>query len=179
MKLRHIVVAAAWGASLATSPAFAQAVFTEATSTEVFAAPPAEGVVKCRGNVAPTGNFFTPCPAGVGGTIRGRLIYYAESVSIPALNGFTTVVTNINFDADGTGPMWGTFEWVLTQPPGGSFSGTFTGSVNLITGALDVKLVGHGQGDVEGLQVMGNDVHSSYGVPGIVTFRVLNPGGKR
>ena len=179
MKLRHILVAAAWGASLATSPAFAQAVFTQLTAQEVLAAAPAEGAVKCHGNVAPIGNIFAPCPTGVGGTIRGRLIHYAEIVSDPALNGFSTVVANINFDADGTGSMWGTFEWVLTQPPGGSFSGTFTGSVNLVTGALDVKMVGHGQGDVEGLQVMGNDVHSSYGAPGIVTFRVLNPGGKR
>jgi len=43
---------------------------------------------------------------------------------------------------------------------------------------LQVQLVGHGQGDVEGLQVKGDDVHTAYLQPGVVTFRVLNPGGK-
>jgi len=179
MKLHRSLLAAGCVGLLYVTPAAAQAVFTELIASETFAASPVEGVVNCRGQVMPTGNFYAPCGLGVPGTIRGRQIFYLETVAgHPELNGLNTVIANINFDENADGRMWGTFEWTLLQPPGGSFAGTFAGTVNLTSGALQVKLIGHGQGDVEGLQVKGDDVHTAYLQPGVVTFRVLNPGGK-
>jgi hypothetical protein len=179
MKLHRVLLAAGCVGFLYVAPATAQSVFTELTAIETFAAQPIEGVVNCRGQVLATGNFYVPCGLGVPGTIRGRQIFYLETVpGHPELNGLNTVVANINFDENAEGRMWGTFEWILLQPPGGSFAGTFAGTVNLTSGALQVKLVGHGQGDVEGLQAKGDDVHTEYLQPGVVTFRLFNPGGK-
>jgi hypothetical protein len=176
----HLVALAAACAMLTSVPVAAQSIFTSFSRTETFLPPgspfpPAEGTVKCQGGAAPTGNFYVPCGIGVPGSIRGRVVYALETTTIPALHGLARIVANINFDRDGQGPMWGTFELALTQ--GGAVEGTYTGSVDLTNSTMRLKVVGHGEGGaLDGAQVMFDDVHQESPF-GTLQGRVLDPGG--
>jgi hypothetical protein len=140
--------------------------------------PPQEGVVNCHGNTAPTGNFQFPCGPGVGGTIRGRIVHSTVVTTDPRIGGSQVIVTNVNFDRNGEGPMWGTFEMQL--PDGGVIAGSFHGTAQLSSVTLDLDGVGHGTGGAaDGLQLKFSDVHSvPPPTPGVLVIRVLNPGGK-
>jgi hypothetical protein len=181
MNLRLVTLAAAC-AMLTSVPVAAQSTFTSFSGTETILPPgspfpPAEGVVKCQGGAPPTGNFYIPCGIDVPGSIRGRVVYALESTTIPALQGLARIVVNVNFDRDGQGPMWGTFE--LAVADGGTVEGSYTGHVDLASSTMRLKVVGHGDGGaVDGVQVMFDDVHQ--GSPfGTLQGRVLDPGGAR
>src|SRR5512138_261254 len=114
MKLNNVVLAAACAAALSAGSAVAQAVFLDVQGTEMFVSH-IEGVVNCRGGVEPTGDFFSPCGLGIPGTIRNRQV--GSQVTFPSpfgqFSGASNIVVNVNFDKDGQGPMWGTFELAL------------------------------------------------------------------
>jgi hypothetical protein len=179
MKLHDVVLAAACAASLSAGSATAQAVFIDAQAVEVFQSF-AEGVVNCRGNAQPSGDFFMPCGAGIPGTIRDRAV--SSQVTFPPpyaqFSGVNSIVLNVNFDQDGQGPEWGTFELALSG--GGVIEGTFIGTANITNLTVDLNAVGHGTGGVaEGLQFKISDVHDTPMVPvGDLQVRILNPGGK-
>jgi hypothetical protein len=178
MKLRHAALVAAC-ALLTSAPIAAQFVFTSVTGTETLLPPgspfpPVEGVVNCHGAAVPTGNFYYPCGVGTAGSIRGRVLYALETTSYPGLHGLARIVANINFDRDGQGVMWGSFD--LAVPEGGAFEGTYTGHVDVTNVTLRLKIVGHGTGGaVDGLQIMHEDVHDASPF-GALQGRVLAPG---
>jgi hypothetical protein len=179
MKLQNVVLAAACAASLGAGSARAQAVFIDAQAVEVFQSF-TEGVVNCRGSAQPTGNFFLPCGAGIPGTIRDRAVSSQVIFSPPysQFSGVNTIVVNVNFDKDGRGHMWGTFELALSG--GGVVEGTYMGNANVTNLTVDLNAVGHGAGGVaEGLQFKISDVHDTPMSPvGELQVRILNPGGK-
>ena len=178
MKLRFVAVAAACAASLNLGSAGAQAVFTHVTGQEFFNGF-AEGVVNCRGSVQPSGQFFLPCGEGIPGSIRGRRVSAIEVSSDPRVNGTEVIVVNSNFDANGEGPMWGTFE--LTLAAGGVVEGTYSGTANVLNSTMQLEVIGHGRdGVADGLQYKVDDVHDvPYGLsPGTLSIRILGPGGK-
>ena len=178
MKFRFVHLAVVCAASLSVGSAAAQATFTNITGSEYFIQIE-EGVVNCQHGVTPTEIPNNPCGDGVRGTIRGRQITALEFFSDPRFNGVATIVSNINFDRNGAGQTWGTFELFLNADDG-VFEGTYTGTVDFKTGALDLELVGHGQGGIaEGLQLKADDVHLSPPPnPGTLLGRLLSPGGK-
>jgi hypothetical protein len=81
------------------------------------------------------------------------------------LSGIRTSVLNANLDKDGSGPMWGTIRFELTDPTQGArwgcglmtptcaFEGAFTGQmVGFVM--TEVHMTGYGvQGAVEGMRV--------------------------
>jgi hypothetical protein len=179
MKLQTVVLAAACAAVFSAGSATAQAVFIDAQAVEVLQSH-SEGVVNCRGNAQPSGNIYLPCGAGIPGTVRDRVVSATVTFASPysQFSGVDTIVVNVNFDENGEGPMWGTFELALTG--GGVVEGTYMGSANVTDGTLDLKVVGIGSGGVaEGLQFKATDVHDTPGSPvGNMQVRILNPGGK-
>jgi len=98
--------------------------------------------------------------------------YYSQ------FSGLSTIVVNVNFDQDGRGPMWGTFELALTG--GGTFEGTYIGNANITNLTVDLMVVGNGAGGVaEGLQLRVSDVHDTpFNPVGNMEVRILTPGGK-
>lgn len=82
------------------------------------------GSVKCPGH-QPTGNPLEPCPAGSRIQIRDFTYVSRVNASDPALSGWMTVVSNANWDANATGPMWGTAS--LAVDAGGTWDGTWQG----------------------------------------------------
>lgn len=56
--------------------------------------------------------------------IRGGILLANEWATDPRLIGLNTIVLNANLDADGTGPMWGTFS---IKNEAGGWEGTFAG----------------------------------------------------
>ena len=177
MNMHKLAIALACTATLFAGPAAAQSTFQTINGKEFFTGHD-EGVVNCRGSVQPTGDFFAPCGAGVPGTIRDRLVYALVLMGDPRFNGRQVITSNVNFDANGEGPMWGTFE--LSLFAGGTVAGSFSGRVELGTVTMELDAVAHGNGGaVEGLQFKIADVHSSSPpAPGDLLIRVLNPGGK-
>jgi hypothetical protein len=179
MKFRNAMLAVACAASLHVGIAGSQAAFVDAQGVEIFRSH-AEGIVNCRGGVEPTGDFFQPCGPGVPGTIRDREVF-AQVVVLPphsAFSGFSTIIANVNFGHDGTGPMWGTFRLELTA--GGVIEGTFSGKTNIGDLTMTLESVAHGKGGVaEGLHFRIDDVHGTPFYPvGDLQIRILNPGGR-
>jgi hypothetical protein len=81
--------------------------------------------VECPGN-EPTGNPVQPCPAGGRTHIRNTIIMSRFVSSTPPLSdGWFRIAANANFDADFTGPQWGTY--ILTLDEGGTIAGVFQG----------------------------------------------------
>lgn len=115
------------------------------------------GTVLCPGN-EPTGDPAQPCPPGSRLHIRNSTIISRVDSSNPALSGNMTVVINANFEADTTGPTWGTFSIALDA--GGTWDGTFEGrrvrEGNHWVAPLHVSGQGTG-GAVDGMHLMAVD----------------------
>ena len=175
MNLRHALLLAACASSLGAGSAGAQAVFTDAQGQEIFFNH-VEGVVNCQGRAPALVDFFMPCGPGVSGTIRGRTVYAYLLLPGTPFNGISTIQVNVNFDGDGKGPIWGTFQTNLFGNAG-TIEGTYTGKANITDLTMDLKAVGHGSGPAaDGLQFKIEDVHATPGSPyGDVQVRVLNP----
>jgi len=141
------------------------------------------GVVTCPGH-EPTGNPLQPCPAGSRLTIRDEKFVSRLESSGPGLSGWMTVELNANWDADYTGPAWGTFSIALDG--GGSWDGTWQGRRMLEDGTwvIPLHVVGHGTGGtVEGLQFTAVDrivsvFPNSIAYIGTIEGRVVDPHAK-
>lgn len=113
---------------------------------------PTAAEVKCFSGT-PTG-AYPPCSSGKA-RIRGLRLISLQTATDPRVGGVRTTVFNANLDAEGSGPVWGT--WKL-ESPGGDFEGTYTGALGGYAVGGHVRVVGHGsEGLVEGLQVRALD----------------------
>jgi hypothetical protein len=87
--------------------------------------------------------------------VRGRLTIAEWFATDPRLTFKANVTTNGNFDANGNGPMSGTFESMDSSSSSGKWIGHWHGEV---TDNLNFRLmhtgVGRGTGAYEGLQVI-------------------------
>lgn len=79
--------------------------------------------IQCPG-YEPTGNPVQPCPTGSRTHIRNT-IFNSRFESPDTGGGWFRIVANSNFDADFTGPQWGTY--TLTYDAGGVAEGIFHG----------------------------------------------------
>lgn len=138
------------------------------------------GTVRCPGN-EPTGDPMQPCPPGSRTHIRGfKFISRVESTD-SKLSGDLTAVLNVNFDANTTGPVWGTFSTALDA--GGTWEGTFEGRRRRVGDHWVIPLHVSGQGTggvVDGMRFKAVDViTTSFPVPiaytGIIEGRIINP----
>jgi hypothetical protein len=139
------------------------------------------GTVKCPG-YEPTGNPLQPCPVGSRQHTRDVMVKSRTDSSDPAMSGWMTVVLNSNLDADGVGPVWGTFRTEL-DGGGGIWEGTWQGLRTAEDGywIAPLHVVGKGYGGlVDGMQMMGEDVIWSPVTPpyvylGSIKVRILDP----
>jgi hypothetical protein len=140
----------------------------------------ASGTVKCPG-YEPTEDPMQPCPVGSRQHTRDVVVKSRTESSDPAMSGWMTVVLNSNLDADGVGPVWGTFRSELDG--GGIWEGTWQGLRTAEDGywIAPLHVVGKGYGGlVDGMQMMGEDVIWSPVTPpyvylGSIKVRILDP----
>lgn len=138
-------------------------------------------VISCPGH-EPTGNPLQPCPPGSNVHLRGsKYTVHAESTDI-RVRGWYTVIANTNWDADETGPFWGTIS--IAVDGGGMWEGTLEGQRSLEGNRWVAvgHVVAHGtQGPVEGLVMRGTETQiSPLPMPmfytGTLTGVILEPG---
>jgi hypothetical protein len=163
------------------------------TGTEVFDplglfGPPvgqilSPGSVECPGN-EPTGNPLQPCPAGSRIHIRDFTYISRVNASDPTLSGWMTVVSNANWDANATGPNWGTASLALDA--GGTWDGTWQG-VRVQDGStwvIPIHFSGQGTGGaVDGMHLLVVDRAVGFtAMPiayvGTIESRIVDPHGK-
>lgn len=114
--------------------------------------------------------------------IRGReAVDREDAVDEPRMTGRAYLYANANLDANGVGPLWGT--WTITPDgpfEGGIWEGQFTGMAHA-DGSRSFGRVGHGRGDFEGQKViMTIEYEPPPTVPpwcGTFTGRILDPHG--
>jgi hypothetical protein len=118
---------------------------------------PSDSSVQCPSH-EPTGNPAQPCPPGSRTHLRNFKILSRYESSTPSLaSGWMTIVMNANFDADFTGPTWGTFSLALDS--GGTLDGTWEG-VRVYRGnewITPLHANGFGTGSMEGTQALISD----------------------
>ena len=140
------------------------------TFTGVFVEP---GEMTCPGHES---ILFPPsfCPPGTRIKLRGLIRQYFEDHSDWRATGINTVTENWNFDENVVGPMWGTFR--LDVDSHSYWEGTWTGEWNGVVGTM--KMVGHGGGDFEGLQIRSVCDYPSMPT-GTCTGEILDPHEKK
>jgi hypothetical protein len=150
----------------------------------IFGSPTGEflsfGTVKCPG-YEPTGDPMQPCPVGSRQHTRDVVVKSRTESTDPAMSGWMTVVLNSNLDADGVGPVWGTFRTELNG--GGIWEGTWQGLRIAESGVwiASLHVVGKGYGGlVDGMQMMGEDeIWTPFTPPiaylGSIKVRILDP----
>ena len=83
---------------------------------------------------------------------RGRVeLFYTESED-DRVTGEHTLIVNGNWDADGHGPVWGTYN-LDADAYDGAWKGTFTGSFD--EDGISLKIIGRGFGELDGLRIEG------------------------
>lgn len=111
------------------------------------------------------------CTAGVwtfpGGNMHVRdwvQVYNAIGLDDDRLNGTNTLVANANFDANGTGPGWGTFHNEVANYDG-YWAGTFAAMMS--PDGYVSHIVGQGYGELEGLMIHATEVNGYF--EGVIT----------
>ena len=138
------------------------------------------GTVKCPG-YEPTGDPMQPCPVGSRQHTRDVVVKSRTESTDPSMSGWMTVVLNSNLDADGVGPVWGTFRTELDG--GGIWEGTWQGLRIAEDGywIATLHVVGKGYGGlVDGMKMMGEDeIWTPFTPPiaylGAINVRILDP----
>jgi hypothetical protein len=99
--------------------------------------------------------------------------------SDPRCSGLNTVVTNANWDAYGAGPSWGTFHVAPNEYSNytGGWDGIWTG-MSYADGSASIQVVGHGYGDLEGLQVFVDIAFPGLFAAGTASGYILEPDGE-
>ena len=116
------------------------------------------GTAICPG-YEPTLNPEQPCPAGSRTHLRDTVII-SQVYSLDArVTGSMTIVLNANWDADFSGPLWGTFSLALDS--GGTWEGTYQGLRERVAedqwvGLLRVRGKGYG-GIIDGMKLIAED----------------------
>jgi hypothetical protein len=98
--------------------------------------------------------------------------FWFDDTSDPRMTGYTTVQAKFKGPDFANGHVWGTFQ---TEPLAfeGTWEGTWTGK--LIDGVPFFKAVGHGTGELEGLQMKASFEGSPDGI--LISGRILDPHG--
>jgi len=113
--------------------------------------------------------------------LRGMVTLYDQDMpdSDPRCSGWNTVVANANWDANGVGPSWGTFHVAPKDesPFHGGWAGTWTG-MSYADGTTSIQVVGHGYGDLDGMQVFVDLEFPGMMLPGVASGYILDPGGQ-
>jgi hypothetical protein len=108
--------------------------------------------------------------------VRGMVSEYVEQMNCPEVSGTNIVVMNANWDANYTGPMWGTTHLETSYKGGGIWKGSWSGKLNR-DGTLSYTGTSQGiSGSVEGLIIK---VHGYTNEPNGATFveiTILDPG---
>ncbi len=139
---------------VSAAPIAAQASITEFTGTEVcnIDNPINPGIL-----TFPDGNLH----------VRGLVFLCRDESSDPRGTGYNTIVMNANVDANGLGPIWGTFHFETDE--GGVWEGTWEAMVK--TNSSQHHATGTGQGIYEGMTLWA-DIEN-----GITQTRILDPYG--
>ena len=131
------------------------------------------GVTTCVGGYVLNPNIPGACSPGTKQIhIRGLKLLWTytaldvDSESPELFIGQQTVINNANYDANGAGPQWGTFVW---KSEVGVWEGTFN-STALGRGLGSWSAVGHGSGELAGLQMKGEGMFTDY--PGTFMARI-------
>jgi hypothetical protein len=140
--------------------------------------------IECDGDFLPAGFIYEGITTHPGGNwhVKGMIGQYQQVMpeSDPRCSGLNTVVTNANWEAfGGPGPSWGTFHVVpndLSNYTGG-WDGTWTG-MSYANGTTSIQVVGHGYGDLEGLQVFVDISFPGLFLPGTASGYILDPHGE-
>lgn len=100
--------------------------------------------------------------------IRGMEQMVRSECEDSRVDGYNYITVNANWDANMTGPMWGTFTFLSDS--GGTWKGTWNGMMT--SQGSWYNAVGVGEGEFAGLKLwIDKDLHQ-------VTGRILNPAGK-
>lgn len=168
VRVKSICLATALVCLLPTFAA-AQAVTTQLTATEVFnplgflGADPVgafinPGTLSCPGE-QPTGDVMQPCPPGSRMNVRGSSWVSRVTSSSTLLTGWFYNDGNANYDANATGPVWGTFRIELDED--GVWEGSWTGKRSKVGDVwmMHVRGVGRGSGgSVDGMHLQFTEV---------------------
>ena len=111
----------------------------------------------------------TPCPPGSRIQLRGLVRVWSDSMTDPRASGTNTTTENWSFDENLVGPMWGTFR--LDVSPDSFWEGIWTGEWKTTSGKT--RVVGHGGGALEGLQIRYECDYPS-GAGGTCTGQILD-----
>jgi hypothetical protein len=106
--------------------------------------------------------------------VRGMVSQYNEQMNCPEISGTNTVVMNANWDANYTGPMWGTN---YLETPNGDWKGSWSGKLNP-DGTLSYTGVSKGiSGSVVGLKLKVYGYSQEPNGPTFIEITIRDPGG--
>jgi len=148
--------------------------FIEVTGFDNWLDTPPSGTISCQKGTF-TENPLQPCSEDDSRlSIRAATAQSEVSSSDDRLAGLMSTVFNANFDASSSGPVWGTWSLEVTSCVGtweGNWSGkrTFVPGENPLDDSLpppgiggiwvgELKIIGHGNGCVEGLQFKASEI---------------------
>jgi hypothetical protein len=83
--------------------------------------------------------------------VRGMVLQNWDETNDPRTTGMNIVTSNMNWDANHSGPFWGTFH-LESADMDGYWDGTFTGHMPADGSCAEITSVGLGGGAFEGLQ---------------------------
>ena len=154
LRVKSIFLAAALVSLLLTHSAAQAATAQQLAATEVFdpmnlmgtgsvGAFINPGTVACPG-AQPTGNWMQPCPPGSRMNIRRASWVSRVTSSSSQFTGWFYSDGNGNYDANATGPLWGTF-WIELDA-GGVWEGSWTADRSKVGDAWVMRVRGVGRG---------------------------------
>jgi len=139
--------------------------------------------ITCEGDFLPGEILYPGIWTYPGGNwhVRGMVGTYQQEMpgSDPRCSGLNTVITNANWDIGGAGPSWGTFHVVPNAYSNYTegWDGTWTGMSDA-DGSASIHVVGHGYGDLDGLQVFVDISFPGLFQPGTASGYILDPHGQ-
>jgi hypothetical protein len=121
-----------------------------------------------------------PCTAGSRIHIRGYVITTEFISTDSRVEGVSTIAVNANFDADGSGPAWGTIS--IAPDDGGTWDGVWEGIRKKVDGVwiIPVHASLRGSGPLEGMRYKAVDtiMTPTFVVvcyTGVIEGRILDP----
>jgi hypothetical protein len=107
--------------------------------------------------------------------VRGMVLENWDDTNDSRTTGTNIVISNMNWDANHSGPFWGTFH-LESDDLDGYWDGTFTGYMPADGSCAEITSVGFGGGDFEGLQYRLNLV--GCGASSTIEGEILDPHGE-
>ena len=155
------------------------------------------GTTKCPGHepmdlTLPGLPPITVCPPGSRTHSRGFVMVTRFETTSDLVTGTATITVNSNFDADGTGPAWGTISIAPDASVDGTWVGTWQGvrvKVEDQTWAILVHGSAKGTGEFEGMNYSALDDITSFSLSeeypsvlvaytGLLKGRIIDPHSK-